>query len=259
MPGLCVNDSRPKKPEGAGNAGRPLHPQPRVQTWDFSTAPQTYYLNITGNSNNFSGFGVVGSAANITNNAFTFFSYPITLNANLGGATYTNNGTIWVGEGSAQTANITNSANLVIRIMRSGCPCHLLRRKSVPSGYGGDRLAARYDLSDDPCLVLVAPRSPATCTGEHLKPMKRLSDSIIHCVHSKPNGYQNHQTRRSGHHQEGDLGTPLTIKKHLGLFSHHEGKGYWLAGTPLPPTARDLLSGEKSLGDILGEALVEAA
>jgi len=85
--------------------------------------------------------------------------------------------------------------------------------------------------------------------------MKRLSDSIIHCVHSKPNGYQNHQTRRSGHHQEGDLGTPLTIKKHLGLFSHHEGKGYWLAGTPLPPTARDLLSGEKSLGDILGEAL----
>src|ERR1700738_3605935 len=112
--------------------------------------------------------------------------------------------------GSAQTANITNSANLVIRIMRSGCPCHLLRRKSVPSGYGRDRLAARYDLSDDPCLVLVAPRSPATCTGKHLKPMNRLSDSIIHCVHSKPNGYQDHQTRRSGHHQEGDLGTPLT-------------------------------------------------
>src|ERR1700737_191049 len=118
--------------------------------------------------------------------------------------------------GSAQPANTTNSANLVIRIMRSGCPCHLLRRKSVPSGYGRDRLAARYDLSDDPCLVLVAPRSPATCTGEHLKPMKRLSDSIIHCVHSKPNGYQNHQTRRSGHHQEGDLGTPLTLNRHRG-------------------------------------------
>src|ERR1700730_14710064 len=61
-------------------------------------------------------------------------------------------------------------------------------------------------------LWAIAPRSPATCTGEHLKPMKRLSDSIIHCVHSKPNGYQNHQTRRSGHHQEGDLGTPLTVR-----------------------------------------------
>jgi hypothetical protein len=42
--------------------------------------------------------------------------------------------------------------------------------------------------------------------------MNRLSDSIIHCVHSKPNGYQNHQTRRSGHHQEGDRGTPLTVE-----------------------------------------------
>src|ERR1700736_4899923 len=156
--------------------------------------------------------------------------------------------------GSAQTANITNSANLVIRIMRSGCPCHLLRRKSVPSGYGRDRLAARYDLSDDPCLVLVAPRSPATCTGEHLKPMKRLSDSIIHCVHSKPNGYQNHQTRRSGHHQEGDLGTPPTIKKHLGLFSHPKAR--LLACRHATPTdSARLLSGEKSLGDILGEAL----
>jgi hypothetical protein len=42
--------------------------------------------------------------------------------------------------------------------------------------------------------------------------MNRLSDSIIHCVHSKPNGYQNHQTRRSGHHQEGDLETPPPVK-----------------------------------------------
>jgi autotransporter-associated beta strand protein len=84
-----------------------------IQTWDFSTAPQTYYLNITGNSNNFSGLGVIGSAANITNNAFTTFGNPTTLNANLGGATYINNGGIWIGEGSAQTANITNTANLV--------------------------------------------------------------------------------------------------------------------------------------------------
>jgi hypothetical protein len=49
---------------------------------------------------------------------------------------------------------------------------------------------ARYDLSDNASLVLVAPRSPTTRTGEHLKPMNRLSDSIIHCVHSKPNGYE---------------------------------------------------------------------
>jgi hypothetical protein len=35
-------------------------------------------------------------------------------------------------------------------------------------------------------FVLGAPRSPATCTGELLKPMNRLSVSIIHCVHSKP-------------------------------------------------------------------------
>src|SRR6266404_7475748 len=80
----------------------------------------------------------------------------------------------------------------------------------MPSGHGRDRLAARYNLSNDPRLVLVAPRSPTTRTGEHLEPMNRLSDSIIHCVHSKPNGHQNHQTRRSGQHQEGDLGTPLT-------------------------------------------------
>jgi hypothetical protein len=81
----------------------------------------------------------------------------------------------------------------------------------VPSGYGRDRLAARYDLSDDACLVLVAPRSPTPRTGEHLEPMNRLSDSIIHCVHSKPNGYENRPTRRSGHLQEGDRGTPLTV------------------------------------------------
>src|ERR1700686_3804677 len=81
----------------------------------------------------------------------------------------------------------------------------------MPSGHGRDRLAARYNLSNDPRLVLVAPRSPTTGTGEHLEPMNRLSDSIIHCVHSKPNGYDSRQTRRSGHLQEGARGTPLTI------------------------------------------------
>ena len=41
--------------------------------------------------------------------------------------------------------------------------------------------------------------------------MNRLSDSIIHYVHSKPNGYESRQTRRSGHLQEGDRGIPLTL------------------------------------------------
>jgi tetratricopeptide (TPR) repeat protein len=48
--------------------------------------------------------------------------------------------------------------------------------------------------------------------------MNRLSDSIIHCVHSKPNGYDNRQTRRSGHHQEGDRRTPLTTLRYKGEF-----------------------------------------
>src|ERR1017187_11037028 len=80
----------------------------------------------------------------------------------------------------------------------------------MPPAQGKDTLAACLNLSDNPPLVLVAPRSPTTRTGEHLKPMNRLSDSIIHCVHSKPNGYENRQTRRSGHLQEGDRRTPLT-------------------------------------------------
>jgi hypothetical protein len=85
-------------------------------------------------------------------------------------------------------------------------PCNCRRQpnnccgQSVPSGYGRDGFAAHCYLSDNPRLVLVGSRPPATCTGEHLKPMNRLSDGIIHCVHSKPNGNDNHQTRRSGHH-----------------------------------------------------------
>jgi hypothetical protein len=56
----------------------------------------------------------------------------------------------------------------------------LLRRQPVPSGYGRDGLPAHCYRSDNPRLVLVAPRPPVTCTGEHLKPMNRLSCSIIH-------------------------------------------------------------------------------
>ncbi len=66
-------------------------------------------------------------------------------------------------------------------------------------------------LIDDPRLVFVAPRSPTTGTGEHLEPMNRLSDSIIYCDHSKPNGFESRQTRRSEHLQEGDRATPLTV------------------------------------------------
>ena len=41
--------------------------------------------------------------------------------------------------------------------------------------------------------------------------MNRLSDSIIYRHHSKPNGDQNHQARRSEQLQEGDRETPLTL------------------------------------------------
>ena len=74
------------------------------------------------------------------------------------------------------------------------------------TSHGRDRIPAFQDLRDDQRLVLGAPHSPAICTGEHLKPMNRLSVSIIHCIHSMLNGF--HQTRRSGRHEEGDLETP---------------------------------------------------
>jgi hypothetical protein len=64
----------------------------------------------------------------------------------------------------------------------------LLRRQSVSPRHAGNRVAATLDLGDDPRLVLVAPAPPASRTGENLQPACRLSDSIIHCVHSKPNG-----------------------------------------------------------------------
>src|ERR1700688_1015458 len=64
----------------------------------------------------------------------------------------------------------------------------LLRRQSVSPRHAGNRVAAGLDLGDPPRLVLVAPSPPASRTGENLQPASRLSDSIIHCVHSKPNG-----------------------------------------------------------------------
>src|ERR1700682_2197261 len=64
----------------------------------------------------------------------------------------------------------------------------LLRRQSVPSGYGTDRLAARYDLSDNPRLVFTAPCPSPPGAGEHLQPANRLRDSNMFSVHSKPNG-----------------------------------------------------------------------
>src|SRR6202161_2312997 len=64
----------------------------------------------------------------------------------------------------------------------------LLRRQSVSPRHARNRVAAALDLGDHPRLVLVAPSPPASRTGENLQPASRLSDSIIHCVHSKPNG-----------------------------------------------------------------------
>jgi hypothetical protein len=70
--------------------------------------------------------------------------------------------------------------------------------------------------------------------------MNRLSVSIIHCDsdHSKPNGYQNHQTRRSGHHQEGDLETPLTL--------HERANSLDEAGMPLACNNQNLAGREAS-------------
>jgi hypothetical protein len=51
-----------------------------------------------------------------------------------------------------------------------------------------DRVTARFDLCNDPRLVLIAPLPPTTGSSEDFQPPDRLRDSIIHCVHSKPNG-----------------------------------------------------------------------
>ena len=78
-------------------------------TWNFSTAPQTYFLQLSGGADAiFGGLGVVGSAANITINEFVEFNGPTT---SMGGASYTNNNTLYVAQGSAGSANITNTAN----------------------------------------------------------------------------------------------------------------------------------------------------
>ncbi|MGY3698729.1 hypothetical protein ACVIGA_008871 [Bradyrhizobium sp. USDA 3240] len=73
----------------------------------------------------------------------------------------------------------------------------LLRRQSMPSRYRTDRVAARNDLRNNPRLVLVAPLPPTAGSSEDLKPPHRLRDSTMHCVHSKPNGSNKPQTRRS--------------------------------------------------------------
>jgi len=41
----------------------------------------------------------------------------------------------------------------------------------------GHRVAARHELSDDPRLILITKRPPATGTGEDLQPMHRFGDS----------------------------------------------------------------------------------
>jgi hypothetical protein len=91
------------------------------------------------------------------------------------------------GEGGAPSRRPEQTAALRLETLQCPPPANqLLRRKSVPSGYGRDGNAARYDLRDDPGFVLGTPRAPATCAGEYLKPMNRL----IHCVHPKPSDLQ---------------------------------------------------------------------
>jgi hypothetical protein len=73
-------------------------------------------------------------------------------------------------------------------------------------------------------VILRSQRRAAPCPHRYRfaddlpAPMNRLSDSIIHCIHSKPNGYQSRQTRRSGHLREGYRGTPLTGNLFLRAF-----------------------------------------
>src|SRR5258708_1752616 len=58
----------------------------------------------------------------------------------------------------------------------------------MPPSHRTDRGTARYDLCNDPRLVLCTPPPPTTGSREDFHPTHRLGDSIMHCVHSKPNG-----------------------------------------------------------------------
>src|SRR5713226_9233382 len=64
----------------------------------------------------------------------------------------------------------------------------LLRRQTMASSHGTDRVTTRYDLGNNPRLVFAAPLPPTTSPGEDFQPTDRLRDSTMHCVHSKPNG-----------------------------------------------------------------------
>jgi autotransporter-associated beta strand protein len=85
-----------------------------INTWDFSTAPQTYYITIAPGTAEFLSAsplaaGIIGSNANITNNAWMEIGSwnPA---VGLGGATYSNNDTIYIIGGTAGTAIINNNA-----------------------------------------------------------------------------------------------------------------------------------------------------
>jgi hypothetical protein len=64
----------------------------------------------------------------------------------------------------------------------------LLWRQPMASGHGTDRVTARNDFCNNPCLVFAAPPPPTTGAGEDFQPPHRLRDSTMHRVHSKPNG-----------------------------------------------------------------------
>ena len=64
----------------------------------------------------------------------------------------------------------------------------LLRRQTIMSSHGTDRVITRNDLCNNPCLVFVAPLPTTTGSGEDFQPPDWLRDSTMHRVHSKPNG-----------------------------------------------------------------------
>src|SRR6185437_9823703 len=64
----------------------------------------------------------------------------------------------------------------------------LLRRQSMASGHGTNRVSARRDLGNYPDLVFITPCPPSPGAGEHFQPTDRLGDNTMFSIHSKPNG-----------------------------------------------------------------------
>src|SRR6185437_7594123 len=63
----------------------------------------------------------------------------------------------------------------------------LLRRQSMASGHGTNRVSARRDLANYLDLVFITPCPPPSGAGEHFQPADRFRDSTMFSIHSKPN------------------------------------------------------------------------